>query len=184
MAKALLLDRDGVINEDHGYVCRVEDFHFIDGIFDLCRTARDNDFVLILVVNQAGIGRGYYDEAQFHRLTDWMKEQFDASGAPIAAVYFCPYHPTAGVGRYRRVSSWRKPAPGMLLQAAKDHDLDLAASAMIGNAATDMEAAAAAGVGLKLLLDPAGSIPVDEDVIVCRSHAEASRALLAFSAGC
>jgi len=151
MAKALLLDRDGVINEDHGYVCKVEDFHFIDGIFDLCRTARDNDFVLILVVNQAGIGRGYYDEAQFHRLTDWMKQQFDARGVPIEAVYFCPYHPTAGVGRYRRVSSWRKPAPGMLLQAAKDHDLDLASSAMIGNAPTDMEAAAAAGVGLKLL---------------------------------
>ena len=69
----------------------------------------------------------------------------------------------------------------MLLQAAKDHDLDLATSAMIGNAPTDMEAAAAAGVGLKLLYDPAGSIVVDEDVLVCRSHAEAGRALLAFS---
>ncbi len=181
MAKALLLDRDGVINEDHGYVCRAEDFRFIDGIFDLCRTARDNDFLLIRVVNQSGIGRGYYDEAQFHRLTDWMKDQFDSKGASITAVYFCPFHPTAGVGRYRRASSCRKPAPGMLLQAAKDHDLDLVASAMIGNAATDMEAAAAAGVGLKLLYDPAGSIAVGEEVLVCRSHAEASRALLEFS---
>ncbi len=181
MTKALLLDRDGVINEDHGYVCQVEDFDFIDGIFDLCRTARDNGFLLILVVNQAGIGRGYYDEDQFHRLTDWMKERFDSQGAPITAVYFCPYHPTAGIGRYRRVSSCRKPAPGMLLQAAKDHDLDLASSAMIGNAPTDMEAAAAAGVGLKLLYDPAGSVATDEGVIVCRSHADASRALLEFA---
>jgi len=178
MAKALVLDRDGVINEDHGYVCRVEDFDFIDGIFDLCRTARDNDFLLILVVNQSGIGRGHYDEAQFHRLTDWMKEQFDSKGAPITAVYFCPYHPTAGVGRYRRESSCRKPAPGMLLQAAKDHDLDLASSAMLGNARSDMEAAAAAGVGLKLLHDPAGGIATGEDVIACRSHADASRTLL------
>ena len=181
MAKALLLDRDGVINEDHGYVCREEDFDFIDGIFDLCRSARDNDFLLILVVNQAGIGRGYYDEARFHELTDWMKQQFDARGAPITEVYFCPYHATAGVGKYRRESSWRKPAPGMLLQAAKDHDIDLARSAMIGNAPSDMAAAAAAGVGLKLLYDPAGSIAVEDDVIVCRSHAEASRALLEFA---
>ena len=83
MAKALLLDRDGVINEDHGYVCKVEDFHFIDGIFDLCRTAKDNGFLRILVVNQAGIGRGYYNEAQFHELTAWMKQQFEARAVPI-----------------------------------------------------------------------------------------------------
>ena len=181
MAKALLLDRDGVINVDHGYVCKTQDFHFIDGIFDLCRVAMDNDFLRILVVNQAGIGRGYYDEAQFHRLTDWMKQQFEQKGVSIDAVYFCPYHATAGVGKYRRESSWRKPAPGMLLQAAKDHELDLARSAMIGNAPTDMEAAAAAGVGLKLLYDPTGSIAVDNDVIVCRTHTQAGQALLEFS---
>ncbi len=181
MAKALLLDRDGVINEDHGYVCKVEDFHFIDGIFDLCRTAQDNGFLRILVINQAGIGRGYYNEAQFHELTEWMKQQFEARAVPIDAVYFCPHHPTEGIGEYRRVSSWRKPAPGMLIQAAREHDLDLARSAMIGNAPTDMAAAAAAGVGLKLLYDPAGSVAVDKDVIVCRSHAQASRALLEFS---
>ena len=182
MAKALLLDRDGVINEDHGYVRRVEDFHFIDGIFDLCRTAKDNDFLRILVVNQAGIARGYYDETQFHALTDWMKQQFEDRGVPVDAVYFCPYHPTEGIGKYRRVSSWRKPAPGMLIQAAQEHDLDLSRSAMIGNAPTDMEAATAAGVGLKLLYDPGGTIAVDGDVIVCRSHADASRVLLEFSA--
>ncbi len=181
MEKALFLDRDGVINEDLGYVWRIEDFHFIDGIFDLCRAAKDMGFLRIVVTNQAGIARGYYDESQFHGLTDWMKREFSAHQSSIDAVYFCPYHPTAGLGRYRRKSDWRKPAPGMLLQATRDFDLDLAASALIGDAAIDIEAGQAAGVGLTIRHDPAGIQDAGGPDMVCRDLIEAKAALVEFA---
>ncbi len=181
MEKALFLDRDGVINEDLGYVWRVDDFRFIDGIFDLCRAARDMGFLRIVVTNQAGIARGFYDESQFHSLTNWMKQEFSAREASIDAVYFCPFHPTAGLGRYRRNSDWRKPAPGMLLQATRDFSLDLTASALIGNAATDIEAGRAAGVGLNMLHDPAGIQSDDGGHVVCRNLVEAKVALTEFA---
>ena len=90
---ALFLDRDGVINVENNYVHKIEDFEFIDGIFDLCRLATQFDMAIVVVTNQAGIGRGYYSEAQFQILTHWMKGRFEEERAPISAVYFCPYHP-------------------------------------------------------------------------------------------
>ena len=82
---------------------------------------------LVVVSNQSGIGRGYFDEAAYQRLTDWMCERFRAEQAPLARVYHCPYHPTHGVGAYRADHDWRKPKPGMILQAAADLNLDLVA---------------------------------------------------------
>jgi len=145
--KALFLDRDGVINVDHHYVCRVEDFDFVPGIFELCATAADLGYVLVVVTNQAGIGRGLYTEADFERLTDWMVDTFRGRGIEIARVYHCPYHPTEGVGAYRRESFDRKPNPGMLLRARDDLQLDLGSSILIGDKDSDMRAGAAAGVG-------------------------------------
>jgi len=152
----LLLDRDGVINVDHGYVYRIDQFEFVPGIFDLCRAARVLGHRIAVVTNQAGIGRGLYTEADFHALTAWMQARFAAEGAPIDAVYFCPTHPTAGVGAYRVDSHFRKPGPGMLLQAAAELDLDLAASTLVGDKASDAEAAVAAGVGRVIVLREAG----------------------------
>ena len=83
MRPALFLDRDGVINVDHAYVHRREDFQFIDGIFDLVRRARAASYRVFVVTNQAGIARGYYTEDDFHRLTAWMQGVFAAEGAPI-----------------------------------------------------------------------------------------------------
>ena len=123
---ALFLDRDGVINVDHGYVHRPEHFEFVPGIFELCAEATTRGLPIVVVTNQAGIGRGYYTEADFHRLTDWMHERFRQAGVPLTAVYFCPFHPTAGIGAYRAESEFRKPGPGMILQAAREHALDLA----------------------------------------------------------
>lgn len=143
--RALFLDRDGVINVDAGYTWRIEDFHFIDGIFDLCRQACQLGYVLVVATNQSGIGRGLYSEADFQHLTAWMRQRFDAEGAPLAAVYHCPYHPD-GVGDYARHSDWRKPRPGMLLQAARDLGLDLGQSLMVGDSENDMAAARAAGL--------------------------------------
>lgn len=147
--RALFLDRDGVINHDSGYTSRVEDFVFIDGIFDLCRAAKQLGYLLIVVTNQAGIGRGYYSERDFFALTDWMSRRFEEEGAPLTEVFHCPYHPEHGVGDYKRESFDRKPNPGMLLRAADRHGIDLPNSVMIGDKDSDMQAARSAGVGVR-----------------------------------
>lgn len=149
---ALFLDRDGVINVDHGYVHKPEDVEFVDGIFDLVATAKEAGYLVVVVTNQAGIGRGYYSEDDFHALMDWMKARFVERGGQLDAIYFCPYHPEHGIGKYRRESDCRKPAPGMLLQAAHDLDIDLASSIFVGDKPSDMAAGQAAGVGILLLL--------------------------------
>jgi len=151
--RALFLDRDGVINVDHGYVHRVDRFEFVPGIFDLVRFwTNDLQQPVVVATNQSGIGRGYFDERAYADLTDWMRERFAAERAPIARVYHCPYHPQHGVGEYRRDHPWRKPNPGMFLQAASDLDLDLAQSALVGDRMSDIAAAVAAGIGLRILL--------------------------------
>ena len=152
--RALFLDRDGVINVDHGYVHTPEKFEFVEGIYDLCRLARQLSYLLVVVTNQAGIGRGYYSEDDFHRLTNWMCGQFTAHGVEIAKVYFCPDHPEHGIGRYRRESPMRKPNPGMILGAATEFSLDLADCVLVGDKASDIEAGRAAGVGCSLLFEP------------------------------
>ena len=149
LTSALFLDRDGVINHDSGYTSRVEDFRFIDGIFDLCRAARRSGYLLIVVTNQAGIGRGYYSEDDFYALTRWMREYFEKEGAPITDVFHCPYHSEHGVGEYKKDSFDRKPNPGMLLRAAEKHQLDLERSIMIGDRDSDMQAAKNGGVGIR-----------------------------------
>lgn len=145
MRAALFLDRDGVINVDHGYVCRTEDFEWIPGVFDTARTAVEIGLALIVVTNQAGIARGYYTEAQFLSLTQWMKDAFANAGAALTEVYFCPEHPE-GLPPYNRFSGQRKPAPGMLLQAAREHRIDLSASVLIGDQPSDIAAGRAAGL--------------------------------------
>lgn len=162
MSRALFLDRDGVINVDHGYVHRIDHFEFVDGIFDLCRAAVAQGWRPVVVTNQAGIGRGYYDEAQFQALTRWMRERFEAEGAPIAAVYHCPFHPEHGVGPYRVDSFDRKPQPGMLLRARDELGLDLGASMMIGDTVSDMLAAQRAGVPVRCLLVHGDAPAADE----------------------
>jgi D-glycero-D-manno-heptose 1,7-bisphosphate phosphatase len=106
-----------------------------------------------VVTNQAGIGRGYYTEEQFQALTNWMCNQFELNSGCIDAVYFCPFHPEHGVGDYRRESDCRKPAPGMLLQAQKEHDIDLQTSIFVGDKPSDIAAGQAAGVGTIIYLN-------------------------------
>lgn len=151
--KALFLDRDGVINVDHGYVHRIGQIEFVEGIFDLTRAAFHKNYLIIVVTNQAGIGRGYYDEGAFFTLMDWMNERFAREGAPLAAVYHCPYHPEHGIGQWKQDHEDRKPKPGMILRAAREHDIDTKMSVLIGDRMTDIQAAHAANVGKALLLD-------------------------------
>lgn len=148
----MFLDRDGVINIDHGYVHRKEEFEFVDGIFDLVAAAKKAGYLVIIVTNQAGIGRGYYTELEFHNLMEWVLEQFAMKAAAIDKVYFCPDHPEYGIGKYRRNSHFRKPGPGMILQAAEELSVDLGRSIIVGDKTSDVEAGVAAGVGTSLLL--------------------------------
>lgn len=153
---ALFLDRDGVINVDFGYVHKASDFVFCDGIFDLVKAANQNHLTVVVVTNQAGIGRGYFSEETFHELTHWMRGQFLNMGARIDNVYFSPYHPTEAIGAYKKDDFSRKPNPGMLLQASAEHDIDLSQSLLVGDNITDVQAGIAAGVELNLLLDNQG----------------------------
>jgi D-glycero-D-manno-heptose 1,7-bisphosphate phosphatase len=154
--KALFLDRDGVINVEKNYVYRIQDFEFVDGIFDLCACAQSLGFKLIVISNQAGIGRGYYTEANFDHLTQWMLGQFANRKICIDRVYHCPFHPTAGIGAYRQESYDRKPNPGMIMRAKEDFDIDLVNSVLVGDKNSDIEAGHAAGIryNLKLLHPP------------------------------
>lgn len=152
---ALFLDRDGVINIEKNYVFKILDFEFVDGIFDLCQQAADACMAIVVVTNQAGIGRGYYTESQFWNLTDWMCDRFSEKGITIDAIYFCPYHPEHGIGAYRCESFDRKPNPGMILRAQADLALDLDHSILIGDKGSDIAAARAAGVGRAVILGSA-----------------------------
>jgi len=153
-SKALFLDRDGVINVEKNYVWRIEDFEFIPGIFELCARAQRLGFLLVVITNQAGIGRGYYTEADYQALTTWMLEQFLTRGIVIDRVYHCPFHPTAGVGEYRRDSYDRKPNPGMILSARDELNLDLTESVLLGDKDSDIQAGIAAGVKASVKLVP------------------------------
>jgi D-glycero-D-manno-heptose 1,7-bisphosphate phosphatase len=150
--RALFLDRDGVINEDRRYVHRIEDFHFIDGIFDICRAAIDAGMIIIVVTNQAGIGRGLFTEQQFHVLTDWMNARFAEQGVTIDQVYYCPHHPVYATGHYKLDCFCRKPNPGMILRARDDHGITLRSSILIGDKGWDIVAAKAAGIGTTVLI--------------------------------
>jgi D-glycero-D-manno-heptose 1,7-bisphosphate phosphatase len=175
---ALFLDRDGVINVDHGYVCRPSNVDFVEDIFEVVATANRLGYQVVVVTNQAGIGRGYFSEADFYALMDWMKIRFAEHEGRIDAVYFCPFHPEYGIGKYRRESNCRKPAPGMLLQAESDLEIDLARSIFVGDKPSDMVAGRAAGVGILLHL---GGNEADVHSVPIRRLADVLPYLVSFS---
>ena len=151
-SKALFLYSAGVINIDHGYVSTSEQFDFVDGVFEACQHFQAQGYKLIVVTNQSGIARGYYTRQQFEKLTQWMRALFAAHGVHITAVFHCPHHPTKGHAPYVQDCQCRKHAPGMLLQAITEYGIDPSRSIMVGDKWTDMQAAASAGVGHKVLL--------------------------------
>ncbi len=167
--RALFLDRDGVINVDRNYVYRREEFVWCDGIFELGREACARGYALVVVTNQSGIGRGYYTEAAFTELTQWMCEEMSRLGAPIARIYHCAHHPEAVLPQYRSDHPWRKPAPGMILQAGEDLGLDLARSILIGDRPSDIAAAKRAGISTTVLvgtLDRAHAMEAEPTAVV------------------
>ena len=145
---ALFLDRDGVINIEKNYLYRIEDFEFIDGIFDLCRFFQKKGYKIVVVTNQSGICRGYYSKEDFAKLTTWMEREFAKEGVMIAKTYHCPHHP-----EFTGKCSCRKPEPGMFLKAKEELCLDMQNSVMVGDKLSDLEAAKRAGVGRGYLFD-------------------------------
>ena len=143
--RAVFLDRDGTINVEVQYLSKVEEFRLIPGVPYALQRLKDAGFLLVVVTNQSGIGRGLYDEAALQAIHDRMHEELGGFGITIDACYFCPHHPEHAKGDYRIECSCRKPLPGMLQQAALDLDIDLSRSYMIGDKLGDIEAGLNAG---------------------------------------
>jgi len=148
--KGLFLDRDGVINEDLGYVYRREELIFRPGIFPVLREAQQLGYSLFIVTNQSGIGRGYYTEQEFLELMEFIQKEFQREGVKITDFAYCPHLPTDRC-------NCRKPAPGMILQLAEKYQIDLNQSIMVGDKERDRQAGERAGVKISAVI----STPTD-----------------------
>ncbi|WP_310539157.1 HAD family hydrolase [Phenylobacterium sp.] len=143
----LFLDRDGVLNEDRGYVHRWTDFRWIDGARAAIARFNAAGWLVIVVTNQSGVGRGYYSEAEMHALHAAMQDDLAEAGARIDAIYHAPHHPEATVEAYRHPDPPdRKPNPGMILRALAEWPIDSARSVLVGDKPHDLVAAQRAGV--------------------------------------
>jgi D-glycero-D-manno-heptose 1,7-bisphosphate phosphatase len=143
---ALFLDRDGAVIEEAQYLSRAEDISVIPGATEVIAAANKHGIPVVMVTNQAGIGRGYYSWAEFRTVQDALLATLAAEGAGINAVYACAHHPQAQGHFAHPDHPARKPNPGMLLQAGSDFGLDLNSSWLVGDKAIDVEAAKRAGI--------------------------------------
>lgn len=142
---AVFLDRDGTINEEKDYLHRIEDFAFISGAPEAIRRLKEAGFLVIVVTNQSGVGRGYFSREDVDRLHQHLQRELAKIGTTVDAFYLCPHHPEKGRGEFKVDCDCRKGKPGMLLQAAVEYGIDLSASWMIGDKRADLEAGRAAG---------------------------------------
>jgi len=181
--RGLFLDRDGVINEEVGYLVHPQDVRFVPGIFSLCRTAHRLGYQILVITNQSGIARGYYSEADFQRLMEWMQAEFVREGASLDAVYHCPFHPEHGVGEYRREHEDRKPGTGMLRRGARDLNLSLEQSVLVGDRCSDVAAANTAGLRQAFLLGTTETISCKGSFQPISSLEDVERWLLQHDAG-
>lgn len=143
---AAFLDRDGVINVDTGFVHRPEDFRWMPGMPEAIRLLNEAGWLVIVITNQSGIGRGLFSEEEFLAFTRWLDRELERHGAHVDATYHCPHHPEEAAPPYLRECECRKPAPGLILRAIEEWSPDVARSVLIGDEASDMQAAKAAGV--------------------------------------
>lgn len=164
---AVFLDRDGTINIDKGYVHRLEDWEWISGAIDAIVALKNTGFLVIVITNQAGIARGYYDETDMNNLHTMINKELKKHGAKIDGFYHCPHHSDFGE---ERKCECRKPLPGMIYKAVRDFNIDLSRSWLIGDKASDIQAGQAAGVKTILVLTGYGNkdrpLIADDDICV------------------
>jgi D-glycero-D-manno-heptose 1,7-bisphosphate phosphatase len=142
---AVFMDRDGTVCEEVGYVNHVSRSRLLPRSAEAVRLVNEAGFFAVLVTNQSGVARGLFDEALVRAVHEQLAQSLASAGARLDAFYFCPHHPREGHPPYRVECECRKPLPGMLTRAAREHDLDLGASWMVGDSLVDLEAGAAAG---------------------------------------
>ena len=146
MNKAIFFDRDGVLNEEVGYLFEIEKFKWIDGAKETIKLCNEKNFLAVVVTNQSGVARNFYTEDDVKKIHDFMQEELKKIDARIDAFYYCPHHPEGVVEKYKKICDCRKPKPGMILQAAKDFDIDLKNSILFGDSQRDLDAAKNAGL--------------------------------------
>jgi D-glycero-D-manno-heptose 1,7-bisphosphate phosphatase len=156
MSRAVFLDRDGTVSDEAGYINHIRRFRVYPWTAAAIRRLNDAGLRVILVTNQSGIGRGYFPESLLHEVHGVLEKELEQAGAHLDAIYFCPHHPDARLDQYRQRCSCRKPEPGMLLKAAKDWDLELGASFLVGDRFVDIETAHRAGARGVLVLSGYG----------------------------
>lgn len=145
MNKAIFFDRDGTLNEEVHYLHKVEDFVWTEGAVEAIKYCNDNGYLAIVVTNQSGVARGYYPEEDIMRLYHWMNADLKQYDAHLDDIYYCPHHPQGTVKAYAVECQCRKPLPGMLLEAQRDHHIDLSRSYLIGDGERDIKCAQAVG---------------------------------------
>jgi len=143
--KTIFLDRDGVINKESHYVFKIDNFEFIEGIFDVCQYFQELSYKIVIVTNQSGIARGFYSESDYHKLTKWMLSEFENNNIYILDTFHCPHVQDSNC-------YCRKPKPGMLLKAKDKHNIDMQNSWMIGDKETDIIAANRSGITNTILV--------------------------------
>jgi D-glycero-D-manno-heptose 1,7-bisphosphate phosphatase len=150
--KAVFIDRDGTLNEDIGYVSRPEELALYPWSAEAVRLINQSGLLAVVITNQSGIARGMYTEEILAEIHSRMIRELALQGARVDAVYYCPHHPEIGSRRYRLECECRKPQPGLLNAAARDHDIDLARSFVIGDKASDIKLAERTGARAALVL--------------------------------
>ena len=155
--QAVFIDRDGTLNEDIGYVSRPEELVMYPWSAEAVRLINEAGLLAVVITNQSGIARGMYTEKTLAEIHSMMIRELAEQGARIDAVYYCPHHPDVGNHRYRLECDCRKPRPGLLRAAATDHDIDLGASFVIGDKASDIKLAERTGARAALVLTGYGS---------------------------
>lgn len=171
MAKALFLDRDGVINFDTGFVHREQDFVFMPRVIEGLKVWQRAGFLLIVVTNQSGVARGFFSEHTYLAFQTYVEQALYKRGVFVAKTYYCPHHADAVIPEYRLLCNCRKPAPGMLLQARLDFDISMKDSVLLGDKLSDIQAAKDAGVGKYFLVGDrvvdASGLQAFSDVLAC-----------------
>ena len=183
LRRAVFLDRDGVLNRDHGHVSRPKDFEWLPGVMHALRALQRAGWALVVATNQPGIARGLFGPAEFDNLTAWMHSALAQHGITLDGVYHCPHLPDAPLAQWRRHCECHQPAPGMLRRAARDLGLDLSACVLVGGKPSHVLAGRAAGVAacirLAEALDHASCDIADPPAdFTCASLAEGARWLL------